>query len=734
MREELERIQKIERLLNGQLAGQERVDFEQQIASDPGLQADVKAQQTVLSGLERLLLRPGIKKAAFRFKWMRWLLRGGAGLVGIGIVVTACLFLFSGNRPVYKGKSLPTLNESGKKQWAYADTAIAAQSFEVNGAKDTVIETKGGILLAVPAGCFLDKDGNRVTGKVEFVIKEALDAATIVKSGLSTTSDGKLLETGGMFFLDARHNGGALKIDPQKYIYAQVPTDSVKAGMQLFHGERMADGSINWANPKPIEHDLVPVDINTLNFYPPHFLKHLADWGYDTKNKHLTDSLYYSLAALFVVDHAQQTGTRIELDSVDTAKESLLVQVAKPYSDVTMSQSADCAINPAKIKAIWNDKFQNTLIATREFEERLQTIHFSVLAPHTLDVYLNNLDKPLYQIDSLAASQDLRGDREIFLKFAARHDGRVNITKKQLLQLKKYYQTKWKLYTLAAAKTQREFWGKQAELDAKADDRRARHGTDSSAAAERNFEQEFSINLKEACRQIGWKESNLNTLPPATYTVQIAVTGWCNIDRAVEASLATRETLDYTDGETGKKAVIKYSPVSFQIANADEYDKVLVYLIPDKLNSFINVARQNGQYVEKLNELIQYSLFCIGYKNGQQYIYTEKNIKAKAHPNIQLNVMPDEEVKLKLTALTDKKKAEKVNEENAYQQAELLEQKRIKANVSSLQLRNALVLIAFPCWIGVDVARPAAAPAATRDTAIRKPQQARSPTPVSEDQ
>ena len=65
MREELERIQKIEMLLNGALSGQERVDFEQQIAGDAELHADVKAQQTVLSGLERLLLRSSIKKQLF---------------------------------------------------------------------------------------------------------------------------------------------------------------------------------------------------------------------------------------------------------------------------------------------------------------------------------------------------------------------------------------------------------------------------------------------------------------------------------------------------------------------------------------------------------------------------------------------------------------------------------------------------------------------------------------------
>src|ERR1700756_492609 len=86
MRKELEQIRKIEMLLNGQLSGQEKADFEKEIAADPELQADVKAQQLVISGLERLMLRAGIKKAALRFKWTRWLFRGGTGFMGIAVI------------------------------------------------------------------------------------------------------------------------------------------------------------------------------------------------------------------------------------------------------------------------------------------------------------------------------------------------------------------------------------------------------------------------------------------------------------------------------------------------------------------------------------------------------------------------------------------------------------------------------------------------------------------------
>ena len=192
------------------------------------------------------------------------------------------------------------MNQVGK-EWSDADRKIAPQVFTINGARDTVIESKGGIIFSIPANGFLDSDGKPVKGQIQLTVKDALDAGTIMTSGLSTQSGDRLLETGGMFYIDARTGDDILKIDPAKGIYAGVPADTVKPGMQLFQGKRMADGSIDWVDPKPISHDLTPVNIASLNFYPPFYLDSLKSWGYDTSNKKFTDSLYYSFAARFGV-------------------------------------------------------------------------------------------------------------------------------------------------------------------------------------------------------------------------------------------------------------------------------------------------------------------------------------------------------------------------------------------------------------------------------------------------
>jgi len=64
---------------------------------------------------------------------------------------------------------------------------------------------------------------------------------------------------------------------------------------------------------------------------------------------------------------------------------------------------ANCGIDPLYIKVIRSEKYQNTLIATREFEARLRVI-FKTCNTKVLDLYIKNLDKNLYEIDAMAAA------------------------------------------------------------------------------------------------------------------------------------------------------------------------------------------------------------------------------------------------------------------------------------------------------------------------------------------
>jgi len=745
----MELAEKIEQYLTGQLSEVDKAGFEAQMAGDIKLSEDVRLQRQTMQGLERIVLKQKIKKARIRYKLYRYLTRWGIPVL-LGIVIVFSVLIYKSNLGSYQsflGKSglsyhsklgsfqsligknaLPELNEAGGKNWADADKNIEAQTFFIDASVDTVIETAGGIVLSVPANAFLDSLGKTVSGKVEFVFKEALTPSDIINAGLSTTSGGKLLETGGMFFVDARKDGAALKINAKKGIYAEIPTESVKSGMKLFAGKRKADGSIDWVNPRPLEHDVVSVDILSLDFYPPHYLDSLAKWGYGNRGKKFDDSLYYSLAAKFgdlseEMDRASKPAPQApasafaneEFDgSLAPVKKISIKTSERAYTDTVYSlialalskkvdsvsfQPQPCGINPAKIKTIWSEKFQNTILSTREFQERLYLLH-KFGNDGALDLYVNNLDRPLYQIDSMVAAQSEGKLKERFLEFAATHTGTVNNGSRQFKKLREYYRRQAKLCTDAILKTQAEFRNKKLLLDNESDTKKEKHQNDSAKRADQAFSEEFNLNLKEAYRQLGYKgdipiRSRLST---KKYSVNITNTGWCNVDRFVDESVRNRATLNFTDSESGKTAVIKYLPVSFSIDESTKYDQVYVYLLPDKLSSFMRVAGSNGKYSGKLNELINYKLVCVAYKEGEAFLYTQNHVESKNYAHIALLSTGKKEMDHVLNNMSNNGLASAIQKENEFLKFEIADEKRRKYNMDNQELTDKLVDFIFPCY------------------------------------
>jgi hypothetical protein len=291
MRNELEIIETIERYLDGSLAAEERLAFERQLAEDPRLQEAVRLQRNILSGIERASWKEHIVKARGRYWRGRFLNGGSLGLGGAIIVAVAIWTLHSrafvnastraslsspvtpasiGRDTVGRGTDsgasradsvvgnpVGTIvggapgggvaarsgGASGTKGGQVKDTAIAistpaendaekalpAQNFRIDAMKDTVLETEGGILLSIPAGSFRESDGRIGTGNIDVVV----------------------LETGGMFFVDAGKQGKALKLDSVRGLYIRVPTDTIRPDMQLYTGNRAANGMIDWVDPRP---------------------------------------------------------------------------------------------------------------------------------------------------------------------------------------------------------------------------------------------------------------------------------------------------------------------------------------------------------------------------------------------------------------------------------------------------------------------------------------------------
>lgn len=306
----------------------------------------------------------------------------------------------------------------------FQGTMVSSQTFEIDAKEDNVVEGESGTVLVLPKGCFKNGAGETVTENVKVELAEALALDQMLLSNLTTTLAGKLLETGGMIYLNATSNGEQLSISKGKPVYIEIPTEKRKPGMMAYKGIRDENGNMDWVNPQELETFLVSVDLHLLDFYPEGFEAEVTAGlpykNHQTPTKELLDSLYYSLsvsdgsellAGLKGTDF-NEAYYNLRKEVVNGRYTETSYEVTRMASDSTSEEGSldaalgnteTCGIDPAIIKTIKSDEFQNTLIATREFETRLQTI-FKTCRDDILEIYIQNLDKDLWELDSMAGA------------------------------------------------------------------------------------------------------------------------------------------------------------------------------------------------------------------------------------------------------------------------------------------------------------------------------------------
>jgi hypothetical protein len=122
-------------------------------------------------------------------------------------------------------------------------------AFTISSSSDTTLFSKQGTRLFIEKGTFQFADGTPVIDSIRIELKEFYKKSDILLANLSTESNEKLLETGGMLNITATSNGKKLEIKDDKRIVVHFPKpkDSFKE-MSLFFAEKNAsDSSVtNW--------------------------------------------------------------------------------------------------------------------------------------------------------------------------------------------------------------------------------------------------------------------------------------------------------------------------------------------------------------------------------------------------------------------------------------------------------------------------------------------------------
>jgi hypothetical protein len=131
------------------------------------------------------------------------------------------------------------LNDSLKK---YEEPS---QIIKVSADKPSVLTGRKGTKIFIDPEDLVTESGKPLGQNIEVELKELTNQWQLLRTNAQTVSDGKLLVSGGAYFIGITSNGEQLKLKEGKTLNVQFPKLSDKE-MSLFYGQRNEIGQINW--------------------------------------------------------------------------------------------------------------------------------------------------------------------------------------------------------------------------------------------------------------------------------------------------------------------------------------------------------------------------------------------------------------------------------------------------------------------------------------------------------
>ncbi|NBW36596.1 MAG: hypothetical protein EBR30_16555 [Cytophagia bacterium] len=119
------------------------------------------------------------------------------------------------------------------------------QSFTLVHDKAVKLETRNGAIITIEPNTFEFSDGMSPDKTIHLDVKEVYQKSEMILDNLTTTSDGRLLESLGMIFMEASSEGKQLKLKRNKSISVSIPNKNGIYNGELFYGEK-TDSVLNW--------------------------------------------------------------------------------------------------------------------------------------------------------------------------------------------------------------------------------------------------------------------------------------------------------------------------------------------------------------------------------------------------------------------------------------------------------------------------------------------------------
>lgn len=214
----------------------------------------------------------------------------------------------SNNNDNVENTDKETFNKEFKKALSQTSLTSPAESFLVNANKSETIVTRNGSRIHIPAQAFVDKNGNKVSGDVNFKVMEFNTIGEIIASNLPMTftddqGERVQFESAGMFSLEATSNNEELLLADNKKIKVEYATD-VEGPFNFY---KLKDDSTGWSLkdtdclPKKNKYkEQLSENLDSLNNNVPEKMKPVVtfqegDTLFDIKNESHLDNNILSL-------------------------------------------------------------------------------------------------------------------------------------------------------------------------------------------------------------------------------------------------------------------------------------------------------------------------------------------------------------------------------------------------------------------------------------------------------
>jgi hypothetical protein len=117
--------------------------------------------------------------------------------------------------------------------------------YNVSAKTPSSVTGKSGIVIKIDPGALETTDGSPLAATIAVELKEALNQEHFLKNDVNTVSDGRLLVSGGAYYVNLSSGGKQLRLKSGQGLKMQVPRLTEK-DMELFYGERDGSGNMNW--------------------------------------------------------------------------------------------------------------------------------------------------------------------------------------------------------------------------------------------------------------------------------------------------------------------------------------------------------------------------------------------------------------------------------------------------------------------------------------------------------